>query len=93
MKPIERAPSRPRPLLPAVLVAVLDIFSGAAWSQSPEVLVETAPVKTEAVGETLHAYGVLEPDPDQVLSLSLPHAGLVNRIWVSLGQSIVKTIS
>jgi RND family efflux transporter MFP subunit len=88
VKPIVKAPSRPRPLLPTVLVAVLGIFSEAAWSQPPEVLVETAPVRAKAVGETLHAYGVLEPDPDQVLSLSLPHGGLVNRIWVSLRQRV-----
>jgi RND family efflux transporter MFP subunit len=80
--------ARSRPVLPSVVAAMLGLFLGAAWSQPSRVLVETAPVRAKAVGETLHAYGVLEPDPDQVLSLSLPHSGLVNRIWVSLGQRV-----
>jgi RND family efflux transporter MFP subunit len=89
MRCIVAARSRPRPMLPTGFAVVLGLFIGAAWSQPPEVLVETAPVRAKAVGETLLAYGVLEPDPDQVLSLSLPHGGLVNRIWVSLGQRVV----
>jgi len=82
------AETRSRQVLPSVFAAVLGLFIGAAWSQPSAVLVETAPVRAKAIGETLHAYGVLEPDPDQVLSLSLPHGGLVNRIWVSLGQRV-----
>jgi RND family efflux transporter MFP subunit len=76
-------------MLLTAFAAVLGLFIGAAWSQPPVVLVETAPVRAKAIGETLLAYGVLEPDPDQVLSLSLPHGGLVNRIWVGLGQRVV----
>jgi RND family efflux transporter MFP subunit len=52
------------------------------------VLVRTATATVEELGETLTAYGVLDPDPDQVLSLSLPHAGLINRVWVRLGQRV-----
>lgn len=73
---------------PTLCAVVLGLFIGTAWSQPSGVLVETAPVRAKAVGETLLAYGVLEPDPDQVLSLSLPRGGLVNRIWVSLGQRV-----
>jgi len=52
------------------------------------VAVETATVVEKQISETLVAYGVLDPDPDQVLSLSLPHAGLINRVWVRLGQRV-----
>jgi RND family efflux transporter MFP subunit len=52
------------------------------------VAVKTAPVIEKLIGESLPAYGVLDPDPDQVLSLSLPHAGLINRVWVRVGQRI-----
>jgi RND family efflux transporter MFP subunit len=38
--------------------------------------------------DTLETYGTLDPDPVQVLSLSLRHAGLINRIWVRLGQRV-----
>jgi len=89
MRCIVVARSRLGPMLRTLFAAVLGLFLGAAWSQPSGVLVETAPVRAKAVGETLLAYGVLEPDPDQVLSLSLPHGGLVNRIWISLGQRVV----
>ncbi len=59
-----------------------------ARAETPSVLVETAAVEEQSVEEALTAYGVLEPDPDQVISLSLPHAGLINRVWVRLGQRV-----
>lgn len=55
---------------------------------APSVLVKTSPVVSGEVTEVLTAFGVLDPDPDQVLSLSLPHAGLINRVWVRLGQRV-----
>lgn len=84
------AQARPtaRPAPRRAMAALLGLFTAAAWAQPSGVLVETAPVTEDEVGETLQVYGVLEPDPDQVLSLSLPHAGLVNRIWVSLGERV-----
>ncbi len=57
-------------------------------SETPSVLVKTTAVEQQQVSETLTAYGTLDPDPDQVLSLSLPHAGLINRVWVRLGQRV-----
>ncbi len=52
------------------------------------VAVKTSIIIEKSIGETLIAYGTLNPDPDQVLSLSLPHAGLINRVWVRLGQRV-----
>jgi RND family efflux transporter MFP subunit len=60
----------------------------SAFADEPSVLVETAPVMEKSIADTLEAYGTLEPDQDQVLSLSLPHAGLINRVWVRLGQRV-----
>ncbi len=57
-------------------------------ADASSVLVKTATVASQEVTETLTAFGVLVPDPDQVLSLSLPHAGLINRVWVRLGQRV-----
>lgn len=59
-----------------------------ARADTPTVLIKTAAVISIDVSETLTAFGVLDPDPDQVLSLSLPHAGLINRVWVRLGQRV-----
>jgi RND family efflux transporter MFP subunit len=57
-------------------------------AETPSVLVSTVPATEQSVSETLTTYGVLDPDPDDVLSLSLPHAGLINRVWVRLGQRV-----
>jgi len=62
--------------------------SRPALAQTPSVLVSTVAVTDQEVSETLTTYGVLDPDPDEVLSLSLPHAGLINRVWVRLGQRV-----
>ena len=59
-----------------------------ADGETPSVLVTTAVVIAKEVNQTLSVFGVLDPDPDQVLSLSLPHAGLINRVWVRLGQRV-----
>jgi RND family efflux transporter MFP subunit len=56
--------------------------------KGPRALVETTEVKTHRFTPTLTAYGTLEADPDKVLVLSLSHAGLINRVWVSLGQRV-----
>jgi RND family efflux transporter MFP subunit len=65
---------------------VMPVLSQA--DDTASVAVETAPVMQKQIGETLLAYGVLEADPDRVLSLSLPHAGLINRVWVRMGQRV-----
>lgn len=59
-----------------------------AGEEVPSVLVTTTTVVAKTVHQTLSVFGVLNPDPDQVLSLSLPHAGLINRVWVRLGQRV-----
>jgi len=72
--------------LMGILLWVIALPSQAAGA--PSVAVKTSPVIAKTLGETLMVYGVLAPDPDQVLSLSLPHAGLINRVWVRLGQRV-----
>jgi RND family efflux transporter MFP subunit len=70
------------------VISLWCVASLAAAGQVPSVLVRTTPVVQKTLADTLTAYGVLEPDPDQVLSLSLAHAGLINRVWVRLGQRV-----
>jgi len=72
-----------------VTALALDVaVSISLAAEVPSVLVSTAPVSEQQVAKTLITYGVLDPDPDQVLSLSLQHAGLIDRVWVRLGQRI-----
>jgi RND family efflux transporter MFP subunit len=72
------------------LVVALAAGGRPGWAQdaAPSALVTTVPVAERTIGETLTAFGVLDPDPDQVLSLSLPRAGLINRVWARLGQRV-----
>ncbi len=64
------------------------VSAHADQAGASSVLVETRPVVKQDVSDTLAAFGVLDPEPDRVLSLSLPHAGLINRVWVRLGQRV-----
>jgi len=72
----------------SMTIPALSQAEEAANVDAASAAVETATVTVKQVGESLLAYGVLDPDPDQVLSLSLPHAGLINRVWVRAGQRI-----
>ena len=60
----------------------------AAHAEDSSVLVETATIKEQLIHETLTAYGTLDPDPDLEEGLSLPRSGLINRVWVGLGQRV-----
>jgi RND family efflux transporter MFP subunit len=76
------------PIFSLTVLLLCLVTSLRAHADTPSVLVRTAPVVQKTVSDTLIAYGVLDADPDQVLSLSLPHAGLINRVWVRLGQRV-----
>ncbi|WKE66614.1 efflux RND transporter periplasmic adaptor subunit [Gallaecimonas kandeliae] len=73
-------------LLGGVLLCWLPFAALAEEAQS--VAVQTVPLATHSLAHSLTAYGVLEADPDQVISLSLPHAGLIERVQVRLGQKV-----
>jgi RND family efflux transporter MFP subunit len=70
------------------MVGLLMLFNSSVSAGEPSVLVETTSVVEKTMAATLEAYGTVEADPDRVLSLSLPHAGLINRVWVRLGQRV-----
>lgn len=76
--------------LALALVVALAAGGRPGWAQddTPSVLVTTVPVTERNISETLTVFGVLDPDPDQVLSLSLPRAGLISRVWARLGQRV-----
>lgn len=72
----------------SLAVALSVAGSLTAVADQPSVLVQTTPIVSKTVTQTLTTFGVLDPDPDQILSISLPHAGLINRVWVRLGQRV-----
>ncbi len=77
-----------RAMARAALSLLLLVLAAQVSAEEPSVLVTAARVQMHSVHDTLSVFGVLDPDPDQVLSLSLPHAGLINRVWVRLGQRV-----
>ncbi|MCC7411514.1 MAG: efflux RND transporter periplasmic adaptor subunit [Gammaproteobacteria bacterium] len=70
----------------AVLIAGLALatLAGAA----PTTLVSTVPVVRHVMYETIVVYGRVQPDPDQLTSITVPRAGIVTRLWVRLGQRV-----
>lgn len=54
----------------------------------PSVAVKLAPIQEKNISETLFSYGVLDPDPNQIMHISLTRPVLINRIWVRQGQRI-----
>lgn len=88
----QRIPSALFPIMATVLLllAITAEAAPAAAQQGPSVAVQTAVVIRAPVSDILHAYGTLQADPDQVLALSLPHAGLISKVWVRLGQRVTQ---
>ncbi|HKJ00534.1 MAG TPA: efflux RND transporter periplasmic adaptor subunit [bacterium] len=78
-------------LLSILLLLALPLPPGALAAEAavgPSVLIRTSAVTERTVAETVTAFGTIQPDPDRMLSLSVPHGGLVNRVWVRVGQRI-----
>jgi len=69
----------------SILLTTAPVLHG---EEIPTVAVKTAKVVVKKIGETLVVYGVLAPNPDHVLNISLAHAGLINNVWVRLGQRV-----
>ncbi len=71
-----------------LLLTTLIVAHGSAVNAEPVATVQTAAVR-EAPAETrLGVYGSLQPDPDALVSVNLPRAGLINRLMVRLGQRV-----
>lgn len=63
--------------------------SAVGQPAQPSVLVETVPVVSKQVSQTISAYGAIEPDPDALTVVALPRAGLVTRLHVRLGERVI----
>jgi len=72
----------------AVLAAAVS-GGASAVDTAPAVLVETAIAEQRVFDDAVTAYGVLEADPEHVIAVSIPRAGLVSQVWVELGQRVV----
>ncbi len=59
-----------------------------AQADSPSVQVRLAPVTQQTVSEVLTVYGRVQPDPDAVLTVAMPYAGLITRVAARLGERV-----
>jgi len=50
--------------------------------------VQVAPASRQMLRATAAGYGRVQPDPDQVTSVTLSRAGLISRLWARLGQRV-----
>lgn len=57
-------------------------------AQESSVLIQQTLAMEQMVSETLTVYGRVQPDPDEVQTISLSHAGLITRVGVRLGQRV-----
>jgi RND family efflux transporter MFP subunit len=69
------------------LVVLLSTGPALAGDEA-SVLVQTIAVKSKEISVALEAYGTVIPSNDATTVLSVSHAGIVNRVWVRLGQEV-----
>lgn len=75
-------------ILTGVIILLSAMTGLTVQAQESSVLIQKSKVVQQPVSETLTVYGQVQVDPDAVLSISLPHAGLITRVSVRLGQRV-----
>lgn len=75
-------------VITAVIMLMLAMTGSTVQAQETSALIEYTSVVRQSVSETLTVYGQVWVDPDAVLTISLPHSGLITRLTVRLGQRV-----
>lgn len=74
------------------LIVLLFVISASSVFAADESVVsasvEQAKAKNKMLSDTLSVYGKVQPDPDAVLTLSLPRAGMITRVKSRPGQRV-----
>jgi membrane fusion protein (multidrug efflux system) len=78
----------PRQSLTLLLFIALCLASGSAQAQ-PQAQVQTKPLAEHTLKKTVLAYGLVQPDPEHITSISLSQAGMIDRLLVRLGERVV----
>jgi membrane fusion protein (multidrug efflux system) len=77
----------PKRCLPPLLFIALCLASGSVQAQ-PQAQVQIKPLAEHTLKETVLAYGRVQPDPEHISSISLPQAGMIDRLLVRLGERV-----
>jgi len=67
---------------------LVPLMSLAEEDNAGSVLVQLARVQRQEIAATVRGFGQVQPDPDSVISITLPRPGLVSRLWVRPGQRV-----
>lgn len=73
---------------PVLLLLLWLPGAGAETGIEPGRPVATAPVQGGSITPTVPAWGVVQPDPDRLLTLALPRAAVIGRVHVRGGQTV-----
>ena len=76
--------------LPLLLLLLTSMSPAVRADAKLSVLVKTVALASHTLVATLTGYGTVLPDPDKVVSVNLPHAGQVTKLWVSQGQVVTR---
>jgi membrane fusion protein, multidrug efflux system len=79
-----------RLILPFALAMLAAGAHAQDQGEQPTVLVATATVQEGTLDETVTAYGLVQAAPGAALNLSMPYAGQVLRLRVTVGQRVRK---
>jgi len=74
-------------LLISGMIAMAVSLSRLAAAE-PTAFVQTAPIEKRTFTRTLTAYGATQPDSASVMSINVPRAGVISRVWVRVGQLV-----
>jgi len=77
-----------RRALAAVALLALCAAVPAAARAETSVLVKTEPLARQKIADTITGYGRVHADPDNESSIALLHDGLVDRMYVRLGERV-----
>lgn len=72
------------------LLTLLFTSSPLLAADRPSVLIETAPLKQQAMLDTVSGYGVVSPGTSSLKTISLPRPGQVVSLLVAIGQVVKK---
>jgi RND family efflux transporter MFP subunit len=74
-----------------ILFALLSIglmFTAAAETDAPSVLIKSEPLRKQSMAENLTAYGSVTPATGATENISFPRAGQITRLFIVAGQMV-----
>ncbi|WP_339726021.1 efflux RND transporter periplasmic adaptor subunit [Paraglaciecola polaris] len=76
--------------IPTIILFFLISNLSAMGAEQPSAAVMTTNITSVDMNEHVIAYGILQPRPDKVLTLSLSSSGTVGQVWIQSGQRVKK---